>query len=290
MKKLAFISALLLLTFSLTACKKAPSGGLDTESSQPDIRGRVTYNGATSGETFLTGLDGAPIDVSEISVLQNKKYDSTTELSESDFGRAECKGIAYAYKPSFVISKESSPELFEYDEYIGKRTPPSSEFFKVKDGDKFGSLTVKNARTVFSAVNTNTGSKNYYEGSELELDGELTLTGWISIPSVDEKYPNVILDMEFYCDDTSLPLSVDFGCNEEYGYYHGADTRGGYYYADVPVLSLGKFPDQTVDMGGLKEGDYDVKVEITVTNIKMVRGIQGNMSDPTAVLTDIKRL
>lgn len=293
MKKQALILVSILLAAVMTACGNSPESSVPDADKGPEsaMTGGITYKGSASGETFLKGLDGKPIKVSEITSLADKNYELTAVLDENNFGRAECNGFAYAFEPSVCYEGSEDPELFDGDVYIGKDAERSSEFMKVSTGDKFGTLTVKSALTVFSTINTDLGSGYYYEGSEIDFDGEITLTGWISIPSIDPKYPNVSLDISFYCDnEKKLPLSVDFVCNPKYGgYYH---KPGGTIkiYTDIPEIYLGKYSDYDLDFQGLKEGDSRVKAEITVTDIRMICGIQGNGGKVTAKITDIKPL
>lgn len=254
--------------------------------------GGITYKGSASGETFLKGLDGKPIEVSEITSLADKDYKPTAVLDENNFGKAECNGFAYAFEPAIFYEKSEHPELFDDDWYIGKDAEKSSEFIRVSAGDKFGSLTVKSARAVFSTANSYLGDGYYYEGSEIVFDGEITLTGWITIPSINPQYPSVILDMSFGCDDEKkLPLSVNYVCNPEGGGYYHVPQIVMERYSDIPEISLGKYSDyDDIDFQGLKEGDYRVKAEITVTDVKMEYGIQGYMGPVTATLVNVKPL
>ncbi len=295
MKKQAILLISILLATVLTACsgsREQSSSNSDqgNSNSESSTIGKITYKGATSGETFFIGLDGKPIDVSEITALTNKKYEPTAVLDKENFSRAECNGFAYAFEPNIMFEEKSNPELFANGFYVGEETQPVSDYVKVSVGDKFNGLTVKSARTVFSMLNTDIDEEYYYEGGEIEFDGDITLNGWIIIPEVDEKYPDVVLDILFYCDrDNKLPLSPLFLCNEKNGYYH-IPVEATKIYTDIPEVSLGKYPDYNIDFHGLKEGDTWVKVEITVTDVKMVCGIQGDAGHVTATLSDITPL
>lgn len=316
MKRLAFSLVSILSGIVLTACNNSsdrsisslesinPNSGQDSSYSEHNISNssediskpesmttdKITYNGATSGETFLKGLDGIPIDVSDITSLTDNNYKSVTELDEKSFGVAECNGFAYAFKPNLVYQKDDDPELFEEGFYIGEKVEPTSDYRRVSVGDEFNGLTVKLARTVFSTLNADFGDGNYYEGCELEFDGKITLTGWLIIPAVDEKYPDVVLDMTFYCDSNiKMPLSLSFYCNEKYGYYH-IPSEGVGIFTDIPEVSLGKYPDYNLDFQGLTEGDAWVRAEITVTDVKMICGIQGDTGHVTATLNNITLL
>lgn len=294
MKKQAILLISILLATVLTACsgsREQSSSNSDqgNSNSESSTIGKITYKGATSGETFFIGLDGKPIDVSEITALTNKKYEPTAVLDKENFSRAECNGFAYAFEPNIMFEEKSNPELFANGFYVGEETQPVSDFVRVNVGDKFNGLTVKTAKTVFNAFNSNK-SKGYYEGSELEFDGELVLTGWLTIPPLDDKYPDLVLDMTFDCDaDNKLPLSSIFCYDQDQGFYHCPSLRYG-IFSDIPTIFLGEYRDCNVDFQGLTEGDTLVRVQIIVSDLKMVCGIQGDYGSVTATLVDVKLL
>lgn len=283
MKKFAQIVITTVLIAGMAGCNK-PADSEDSPSTESELAfvGEVIYDGSTTAETFLVGLDGKAVTAAEITRLYTKDSNAPAVLDENSFERAECDGFAYGYVPSVYYDKETNPEMFNEDVFIGEEIE-STEFMRVNVGDKFGGLTVKSARTVFSANNMNGA---YYEGSEIEFDGEITLTGILHIPQVDEKYPNVYLDMEFSPDSmTKSPLSMDFLAING-AFTHSAREIVG-KYTDIPTIYLGKFTDYNIDFDGISQGESQ-SVEITVDNVKMVCGIQGDSSKVTANLLNVK--
>lgn len=285
MKKFTSIIITVILIAGLAGCNKpADSGDSSDTVSETVFVGEVTYNGSTTAETFLTGLDGKAITAAEITRLAVKDSKMDGVLDETGFERAECDGFAYAFKPSVYFDKSENPELFNEDVFIGEKDD-STEFTRVNVGDKFGGLTVKSARTIFSAVNMNDA---YYEGSEIELEGEIVLTGVLHIPQVDDKYPNVYLDMEFSPDSTTrFPLSADF-ISENGRFTHSANSGVG-YYSNIPKIYLGKFSDYNINFDGISQGESQA-AEIVVDNVKMVCGIRGDGGHVTADLVSVKKL
>lgn len=293
-KMLAIFTLTAIISAALSGCAKQHTADDDGESEKPVDMGAIHYIDSTESETFLVGLDGKNIKASEIKYLKNKNYEPTNILDENDFGHAECIGFAYAFKPSVYFDSTIAPDKFSSDgySYTGEDTAASSEFIRVNVGDKFGDLTVKSARCVFSNYNVHVDSDDYlgYEGSEIELDGEITLRGRLYIPPRDPKYPGMVQDMQFQGSvENGLPISAEFWHSPELGFCH-VPNSSVFTYTDVPEIRLGGYPDYDIDFDGLSEGDINTEVEITITNIKICYGIQGNRSDPTAELVSVKRL
>ncbi len=288
MKKiLAIIALAAVAVMSLSGCVKSRS--VDSESTVESVdMGPIYYNGSTEGETFLSGLDGNKVKVSEIKYLLDKKYKPTNILDEKNFSHAECVGFSYAFKPSVYFDSENNPEMFGGDTYIGNKAEPNSEYFRVNVGDKFGGLTVKSARCFFTAYKNNGEDYLGYSGSEIEFDGEITLKGRLEIPSQMDAYPGLILDMNFYCEfGSGLPLSLSYFYEPELGFYHMPIDRHT-AYTDMPDLNLGKFTDYSLDFDGLAEGD-GAEAEITVGNLRLVQKLEGS-GFAYAQLIGVKRL
>lgn len=283
MKKYMAIIITAALLAGLAGCDKhTDSGDSSGTVSEMVFVGEVTYNGSTIAETFLTGLDGKAITAAEITRLAVKDSKADGVLDETDFERAECDGFAYAFKPSVYFDKSLNPEMFSEDVFIGEEDN-STEFARVNVGDKLGGLTVKSARTVFSAVNMNDA---YYEGCEIELEGEITLTGELSIPMEMKDYPyKYNLPMTFKPE--SFPISVDFhAVNGEF--YHYISSGIG-TYSDAPTIALGTLRDCDIDLDGMSDG-FTYRAQITVDNVKMCCGIQGYAGRVEANLLNVKRL
>ena len=290
-KFLAFLTAAAASSVILTGCKSAKPRNFEEE--RVDM-GPVYYNGSTETETFLTGFDGRKIKASEIDYLlektgRNKKdLKQTNILNEKSFCHAECDGFAYGFVPGVYYDKENDPDKFGGDFYIGEKTGESKEFIRINVGDKFGELTVKSATTYFGAWIEDGADFTGCDGSELEFDGEITLTGILDIPPQNPAYPGMILDMTFQSGlENGLPLSLGFF--RESGLEPTHYPLDGYnVYTDVPEISLGKFTDYGIYFDGLDEGD-SARVELTVTNVKLHGRGRGFQPAP-AEIVNVKRL
>lgn len=284
-KTFAVVWATVVLIAGLAGCKheEVPTGS--TESWE---KLDVTYNGSTTAETFLIGLDGKAITAAEITLLTDKNSKQTAVLDENDFERAECDGFAYAYVPSVYYDKETNPEMFNLNNmFIGDEIK-STEFMRVKVGDKFGGLTIKSARTVFRVNDTNS---TYYEGSEIEFDGEITLTGTLVMPNVpplNAPYPDAETPIRLdVTKETAFPLAVGFTF-ENGKFYHNFDIYD--VYTDIPGIWLGKFSEyNNIDFGGLSWCD-STAAEVTVNNVRVSYGIRGAAIGISANILNIKRL
>lgn len=283
MKKLSAIVITAVLLAGLAGCDKhIDSGDFSSTTSETVFVGEVTYNGSTTAETFLTGLDGKSITAAEITRLAVKDSKMDGVLDEISFERAECDGFAYAFEPSVYFDKSLNPEMFNEDVFIGEGDN-STEFIRVNVGDKFGGLTVKSARTIFSAINMNDA---YYEGSEIEFDGEITLTGELHIPLEVKDYPyEYNLPMTFK--PKSFPISVDFSAIDGKFYHYVGSGIGT--YSDAPTIALGTLRDCDIDLDGMSNG-FTYLAQITVDNVKMCCGIQGYAGGIEANLLNVKRL
>lgn len=283
-KTFAVIWTTVMLIAGLTGCNREEPPTSPAESWE---KLDVTYNGSTTAETFLMGLDGKAVTAAEITLLTDKNSKQTAVLDESNFERAECDGFAYAYVPSVYYDKETNPEMFNLNNmFIGDEIK-STEFMRVKVGDKFGGLTVRSTRAVFRANDTN---GEYYEGSEIEFDGEITLTGTLEMPDVplDAPYPDAEVPIRLdVTKETTFPLAVEF-ISENGEFYHRFEDY--HVYTDIPNIWLGKFSEyNNVDFGGLSWCD-SAAAEVTVDNVSMCCGIWGSPSGISANILNIKIL
>ncbi len=124
---------------------------------------------APKGEpTFLTCVDGTVITTSDITSLHYDETDTdikeftVEDIDKQRFLNCEysvnCDGFAYAFTSEHSFNPAQNPDLFDVKEhfedtdiveYIGEEITPSSEYYRVEPGDKFGELTVKSAETRF---------------------------------------------------------------------------------------------------------------------------------------------
>lgn len=277
MKRFASIIVTTIFIAGLAGCNK--SADLEDPSdtvSESVFVGEVTYNGSTTAETFLMGLDGKAITTAEITrlIVKDSKMDGV--LDETNFEWVECDGFAYAFKTRAYLNESANSEIINKDDNL-------TEFIRVNVGDKFGGLTVKSARTVFSAVNLNDA---YYEGSEIELEGEITLTGELSIPMEVEHYPYPY-NPPMTFKPNSFPISVDFNAVNGKFYHYVVPGLGS--RSDIPTIGLGTLRDCNIDLDGMSDG-FTYTVQITVDNVKMCCGIQGDAGGIDANLLNVKRL
>lgn len=289
MKKILAIFTLTAILAALSGCSAKRTH--DTETEYLDL-GPVYYKNSTEGDTFLTGLDGNKIKVSEIKYVFDKKHEQTNILDENNFGFAQCEGFVYAFKPSVYFDELRDPEKFDKSEYIGEYAEPSTEYFRVNIGDKFGSLTVKSAKCGIGAYKYNEEDYLGYQSGEIEFDGEITLTGLLNIQSqLGANYGDYEREMIFFAEpENGIPLSLDCTYRPEYRseIYHSADSWCG-AYTDSPHLEIGKLSEYDLDFGGATYGDI-IRAEITVTELRLIGQIGGSGCFAYAKLVDIKRL
>lgn len=242
------------LIAGMVGCNK-PAESEDSSSAESESAfvGEVIYNGSTTSETFLTGLDGKAVNAAEITRLYTKDSNAPAVLDESSLERAECDGFAYAFKPD----------------------DDSKEFIRINVGDKFGGLTVKSARAVFSANNMNGA---YYEGSEITFDGEITLNGTLNIPMEVENYP-YDFTQEMFLEPKSFPLSVMF------------EAQNGNYQPmpEPPAVYIGNYRDCQIDLDGMTDG-YRYPAEITVSALSAFHGIGGAYGHIKGELENVRKL
>lgn len=148
--------------------------------------------------TFLIGLDGEPIYMSEITQMTayaiEKKEDVPTDILGPENFSAVCEGFTYVYIPRPSVDFMANPELFEtsedgeYHYYIGEELPDSYEFTRVNVGDEIGGLTVKSASARFETLGYE-DCEQYYTQGDIEFEGEIELTGFVTVTEAHELYP-----------------------------------------------------------------------------------------------------
>lgn len=223
MKKITAILLTTALFTTLTGCNNAegnsesapdPVGqSSPTAPSQPESSGDSAPESSDSSEsvsdvpekrqpdgepTFLKGLDGKPIYTSEITQitaydLEKREEIPTDKLDPENFS-AVCEGSTYVYIPRPSVDFMANPELFEtsedgeYHYYIGEELPDSYEFTRVNVGDEIGGLTVKSASARFETLGYE-DCEQYYTQGDIEFEGEIELTGFVTVTEAHELYP-----------------------------------------------------------------------------------------------------
>lgn len=257
--------------------------------------------------TFLTAPDGTPIYTSEISevytgseIWNDKKaitFEQAEQMAQSGEGSftVRCDGFVYGRVPERALNHIDDPEMFENRDngksfkYLGELSDKNSSFnrrkadwIRIKTGDKFGELTVKNAYTLY----TNNGriegvpdvpGAHIYDKC-IEFEGELELEGYISVVAMDAFY-GTGGDLEFYPNgesSTKLPDISPFWERESNDYYDLTHVNYEGYFGEW-TLDLGNMFDIECDTSGLHPGDHFVKVRITVDNVRFVPDIISEM-------------
>lgn len=308
MKKITAILLTTILLAALTGCNNAeensesvPSsdnGSSSTAPSEPESANSsksvpdVSEKKQPDGEpTFLKGLDGEPIYTSEISQMTaydpEKKEDVPTDTLDPENFTAVCEGFTYVYTPRPSVDFMANPELFETSEdgefhyYIGEELPDSYEFTRVNVGDKIGGLTVKAASSRFEPSGYD-DCEQYYAQGDIEFEGDIELTGFVTVTEEHPLYPENGGKIFFYPDSASsvkIPCTqFDINFEDEYKARHYVDNSFHGRYGDGGSLSLGNIADIDSE---LRAGDMYVKVRVVVGDI--VRG-----AGSTAVIREIE--
>lgn len=224
--------------------------------------------------TFLKGALGDPIDLSEITFAMGAEFTEIppAELSEDNFSRAAASCAYFAY-PAYSC-RTSLDDSYDADNVIFPGVPQGEsggDYIKVKAGDKIFGLTVKTASSSFDQNARVPGS---IVGTFLELDGEVTVTGyaWIEqqdeygisagdiklIPSGDVQLPVARFDS---ADENGIPKRANGIVGMENGIYYTNDFGGSF--------SLGNANETTADISALPADGSYAKVTVTVTKIEL---------------------
>ncbi len=254
--------------------------------------------------TFLICPDGTPVYTSEISETyrfdekMGEKDPITLEQAEqfakegSEFS-VRCDGFAYGFTSEETLSCIDNPELFKksdsgrYFEFLGEEFNEntfegkySTDYTRIKVGDKFGTLTVKSAYTLFSQQAQNRAEGEdfsdvpgvYLSGAEVEFDGETEMTGYVVIEPMDALYGEGGV-MRFIPDnDSSLIIpKFDYFLNKNARcvcHFPHANSSG---YCGT-AYNIGNMFEVGCDTSGLHAGDFFVRVKVVLGDIKCTFG------------------
>ncbi len=260
----------------------------------------------TGEPTFLTAPDGTPIYTSEISEIytgseefDNKKTitleqaEQIAQTGDGDF-TIKCDGFVYGYIPERALNRVDDPEMFKDSgsgksfKYLGEKFDVNSfegkcstEYMRIKVGDKFGTLTVKNAYTLFEDKSWNPEDDFsdipgiYISDRCVEFDGELEMTGYVEVTPEDTLY-GMGGDMIFYPDGDSSVILPDFDYflnRKSRKICHFAVMIGAGFYGYV-WFNIGNMYQVDCDTSGLNPGDSFVKVKVVLDNIRYAPGHQ----------------
>lgn len=324
MKKLAYLAAFAFILANFTACKRSEQAKAQSpesvaasviEGSTEDETRAADEEMIPEGEpTFLTGPDGCPIYTSELTRYQDlsefhgtheqfplEQFNKQTFKSRDilcDLPEVVCEGFAYAFIPRFNINYSEAPDKFEeFDDvslrYIGDPLPDGNDYFRIKVGDMFDKLTVKSACTTFNYYNAigvddpDSIPGLYLAGAEIQYEGEVEMTGCIQV--LETVGYSTAGDMNFYPDGkcvSQIPAALyctEYGNPERGVFYMAAESWGSYGYLNE--ITLGNMNDYDIDFDGLKPGDKNVRVKVTIKNpsIKSNWGYMWCGGEPTAV-------
>lgn len=307
------ILAALLLTACNTNSADAETTQSNTEGTQPtstqteQITNAVTTeeNVQIIDETFLIGLDKKGVGLSDIKKLtlqdgteisgENLTLDS---FNKDNFSTAECEGFCYLAEPLNIGEKGTdNDENFSFLETHGSIGTDTNRVFKRYNvGDKYGDLTVKKATVSFDAYPYNepcfgwepaVAGKDidfpevFYKEQYVEFEGEVTMTGYITVNESSDYFPELGGTMEFVADSESNPLPIakaEMSLESEGGFYttryrmtlgnYGENEE--YFLNEYGSIILGNVKDTTVDTSSL-DADYPKfsKVKVTINNITM---------------------
>ena len=308
MKKFTAIALTLAMLLSLTACDNSEnisdsggssevdsqdvgnSGNSDSSENSDDILDSEPVRPKPDGEpTFLICPDGTPVYTSEISeIYAGSEFDGNLETltfeqaerraegCEGEF-TVECVGFAYGFIPERALNRADDPEMFKGNgsgtsfEFLGDENKVSTDYTRIKVGDKFGTLTVKSAYTIFSdnrwlkEISETPGA--YISGGALAFDGEFELTGYVDVWN-NPDYPDSVGIMIFYPDGNSsvkIPV-ISYEFSENVGLFHRSTPFSEGYFGDR-VYDLGNMYEVDCDTSDLRPGDNFVKVKITAENV-----------------------
>lgn len=272
--------------FEQSSMSDLPSGNFEnnsTEISQSEPGNSVLE--IPKGEpTFLICPDGTPVYTSEISeIYAGSEFDGNLETltleqaerraeeCEGEFN-VKCEGFAYGFIPERALNHIDDPEMFKdigegvnFD-FLGEEDDPSKDCMRIKVGDKFGTLTVKSAKTffkdqwLFKEFSEEPGA--YFSSGAVTFDGEVELTGYVDVWE-DTDYQGAGGTMVFYPDGES---SVKIPVILEGGISHQRNPMAAGYFGDW-YCDLGNMSEVECDLSVLHKGDVFVKVKITAENV-----------------------
>ena len=308
MKKFTAIALTLAMLLSLTACDNSEnisdsggssevdsqdvgnSGNSDSSENFDDISDSEPVRPKPDGEpTFLICPDGTPVYTSEISeIYAGSEFDGNLETLtlEQAERRAEeceggfnvkCEGFAYGFIPEKALNHIDDPELFkdsgdgEIFGFLGDEDKISADYMRIEVGDKFGTLTVKSAYTIFSdnrwlkEISETPGA--YISGGMITFDGEIELTGYVDVWD-NPDYQGATGLMVFYPDgDSSVKIPViSYTFSGDVGLFHRSEQISGGYFGEW-TCDLGNMYEVDCDTSGLHPGDNFVKVKITADSV-----------------------
>lgn len=286
------------IAVSICGCKGDPqnksndSGTMSDESSENSVN-TPSYS-VPDDATFLKGAAGDVIGASEITQAWNNDGQEISPelLTEENFFKAATDGAYYAL-PLYHCFTDRDSE-YDMDNLLFKDAPQGSQsdFIKVKKGDKVCGLTVSEAYSEFDLSSPVPG---VVVGTNLSLDGEITLTGYARVIPENE-YGVSAGDIVFIpTGSVNLPVVRFDGCGSD-----GVITRrtGDVYIMDGGTESItytNEFADRftlgnvnavSADISCLSGDGSFTKVNVTISGITM----RSTINWITQIKADIKNI
>lgn len=227
--------------------------------------------------TFLIGADGAAITADEIisAVNSNNEQIPLDTLTEENFSviTTDC---AYYAKPLYPCVTDRDNE-YDEENLKFKDIPQEtkSDFIKVKKGDKIFGMTVTEASSDF---NLNSPVPGVIVGTNLALEGEITLTGYIRVVP-DNEYGVSVGDILFiptgkidlpvvHLDDCDTNGVITHRTGDIY-IMEGKTDSLTYTNEYANKFTLGSINDTTANISDIPTDGSFVKASVTVSDITM---------------------
>lgn len=235
---------------------------------------------------FLVGLAG------DLVPAENYLSDMNG-ITPQNFMRCKVKGTYVAIPDGIFRTSRDNSDVFDEEDnnFTDVSVERKNDFIRVEEGDEICGLKVKNAVSEFNAEGamrpykfedgtmkngTELGIPEiYFHSGQLELEGSVEMTGYISIVAEDVYGVNVgdILFIPTDCQPALPVLYYSFDPSE--GFYHSV----GNCYMDGDIVytneygcgrfELGNKNTTTADLSSIPDNGSFVKAKVVVSNISM---------------------
>ncbi len=254
--------------------------------------------------TFLKGPDGEPIYPSDITFISIKdktapdgrRRADISELTEDNLAFVCCENFGYLQEPTGIrYNRYESPEKFESEFpylYKGEELVNKNPIKRVYVGDEVCGMTISMIETTFVKARRDTSVPFWNDSILVKFKGEKTLTGYLSVESMDPDYPGTEGAVMFWPDEQGGTLPIA----DLYPGKNGAETSyhsGIGFYMDIGAIELGTIYDGGMTpancdeslLDGITYGDKYVHVKITIDDY-----IAFGYGNNRAVLKSLERL
>ncbi|MBD5129143.1 MAG: hypothetical protein HDT43_04390 [Ruminococcaceae bacterium] len=275
-----------------------------TESGESSVSTPVESETPAEAPTFLKGPDGEPIypsDITYVSIKDKTAPDGSrkadiSELTEDNLSFVQCDNFGYLREPEGIrYNRYESPDKFDSEFpylYIGEELANKNPIKRVYVGDEVCGMTVSEVETTFVKSSRDTAVPFWNDSTMIKFKGEKTLTGYLSVESLEPDYPGTEGNVTFWLDEQSSPLSITRFWADENG-VESSYCSGVGFYNDTGDIYLGSIYDGGMTpsdcdeslLDGITYGDEYVHVKITIDDYISFGG-----GDNRAVLKSLERL